>query len=136
MANNYRIGTLSQQRLDTCHPDLQEVVVAVMQMQVMDFAVLCGHRTQEEQLELFAAGLSKVKNSKHNEKPSRAIDIAPYKVRTVTEKDKARYYMLAGLVVAAARDRGIKIRCGADWDGDGKFNDQTFDDLAHFELVD
>jgi peptidoglycan L-alanyl-D-glutamate endopeptidase CwlK len=27
------------------------------------------------------------------------------------------------------------IRWGGDWDGDQDFRDQTFDDLAHFELI-
>lgn len=31
--------------------------------------------------------------------------------------------------------QGYKLRFGADWDGDGDYRDQKFDDLPHVELV-
>jgi hypothetical protein len=34
-----------------------------------------------------------------------------------------------------AKELGIAIRCGADWDGDGLTSDQSFHDLAHIELT-
>ena len=132
----YLLGKKSQERLATCDHRLQGLVKAVMETQAIDFAVLCGNRSQEEQDRLYASGRSKVQTSKHNLMPSKAVDIAPYPVRDKTEKDKARYYMLGGLMVATAYSRGIKIRWGGDWNSNGRFDDQTFDDLAHFELVD
>lgn len=46
-----------------------------------------------------------------------------------------RWFMFIGYVKATARQIGIEIRCGADWDGDHQMSDQRFDDLPHFELV-
>ena len=34
-----------------------------------------------------------------------------------------------------AAKQGIEIRTGMDWDGDGDYRDQTFDDLVHVEVV-
>lgn len=100
----------------------------------MDVTILTGHRTEEVQNRVYSSGLSKVKypNSKHNQLPSLAIDAAPYPIQW---KDLDRFYMFAGYVKAIADSRGIKIRCGADWDGDFQTNDQNFNDLVHFELV-
>ena len=33
-----------------------------------------------------------------------------------------------------AKEMGIDIRCGADWDGDNRTKNQTFHDIVHFEL--
>ncbi len=39
-------------------------------------------------------------------------------------------------MLAAAHDLGIELRWGGDWDRDAEFDDQTFNDLPHFELYD
>ena len=64
---------------------------------------------------------------------ARAVDLHPYRIDWV---DTRRYYYLAGAMRALARDLGIKLRWGGDWDSDGSFADQTFNDLPHFELLD
>lgn len=50
-------------------------------------------------------------------------------------KNLCRFYHFAGFVLATAARLGTPIRWGGDWDGDGDFMDQTFDDLVHFELL-
>jgi len=42
--------------------------------------------------------------------------------------------MLAGVMLNAAQEMGIRVRWGGDWDGDGSTKDQTFHDLGHYEL--
>jgi hypothetical protein len=42
---------------------------------------------------------------------------------------------LGGLIVGVGAGMGLVIRWGGDWDRDGRFSDQTFHDLPHFELV-
>ena len=61
-----------------------------------------------------------------------AVDVVPY---PIDWKDRARFYHFVGFVRGIASQKGIKIRTGADWDGDHLFNDQTFHDLPHFELL-
>lgn len=48
-------------------------------------------------------------------------------------KRSARFYYLAGLLKGIAFVKGIPWRSGCDWDGDGDFTDQSFDDLPHHE---
>lgn len=123
----------SLNKLVTCDPKLQQVFAAAIR--VYDFTVLHGIRSEEEQNQLFAEGKSKLQypKSKHNSRPSKAIDVAPY---PVDFNDTKRFYYLAGVVKGIAASLGIKIRWGGDWDSDGDFKDNTFQDLCHFELVD
>lgn len=104
----------------------------------MDITVVQGHRGKKEQNEAYQAGKSKLKypGSKHNSDPSRAVDIAPWVGGQIPWKNEKYFYFMGGIVTAVAKDLGIKIRWGADWNSNGNFDDQSFDDLVHFELVD
>ena len=70
-------GKRSLQKLETCDPRLQEICKEAIK--VMDFTVLCGHRAEDEQNRVYNEGKSKLQwpKSKHNSKPSIAIDLAP-----------------------------------------------------------
>lgn len=46
-----------------------------------------------------------------------------------------RWHLFAGRVLGIAESLGVRLRWGGDWDTDHRFNDQLFDDLPHFELV-
>jgi peptidoglycan L-alanyl-D-glutamate endopeptidase CwlK len=128
----------SIEKLGTCHPDLQMIMQHAIR--VMDFSILCGHRGKGEQWRLYQDGKTKLNypNSKHNKTPSLAVDIAPY---PIDWSDRKRFYYLAGVVEGIAdqllRDGVIthKIRWGGDWNRNHNFNDQTFFDLPHIELV-
>lgn len=124
----------SKERLNTCHPLLQSLLNEVIKD--FDFTVLCGHREKDEQSEAYAKGMSKLRwpDSKHNKIPSLAVDVAPYPI-SWKERDKVRFYFLAGFILATARKMGIKIRWGGDFDGDGDFFDQNLIDTPHFEIV-
>lgn len=128
----YKYGTTSQARLDTCHPDLQKLFTELSND--WNISIICGHRTEEEQNAAVASGNSKTPypKSKHNTSPSVAVDAALY---PIDWNDTGRHYMFVGMVKQKAKDLGIHIRCGADWDGDNETKDQTFNDLVHFELV-
>jgi peptidoglycan L-alanyl-D-glutamate endopeptidase CwlK len=99
-----------------------------------DCTVICGHRNEEDQQKVFAQGYSKVQypNSKHNSLPSKAIDIMPYPLSL--GKNKNYYYFMAGTVKAIATQMNIKIRWGGDWNSNNIFEDNTFEDLVHFEI--
>jgi len=134
-------GRRSTQRINSCHPDLQRLFKDVVKE--YDCTILCGHRGQEEQTLAFENKKSKVQwpNSKHNSTPSMAVDLVPYPVdwgntgtRRERQKAIARFYHFAGFVLAHAKEMGIEVRWGGDWDGDRLFDDQNFDDLPHWEL--
>lgn len=130
-----KFSKISQERLDTCNLDLRRLFEYVINK--YDCSILEGNRNKEKQDELFEQGKSKLKfpESKHNFRISRAVDVAPYPVDfSNVPKNINRYYHFAGYVLSSARILGIVIRWGGDWDRDKQFDDQTFDDLVHFEL--
>ena len=126
----------SQYQLETCDVELQQVMQHVIKH--IDFKILEGYRCPKRQDTLFKEGKSKLKagQSKHNQEPSLAVDIAPYPIDYSNDlKNLARWYYLAGSMKATAEMLGIKMRWGGDWDSDNDFSDQNFDDLGHFELL-
>ncbi|AUR81706.1 hedgehog signaling/DD-peptidase zinc-binding domain protein [Vibrio phage 1.089.O._10N.261.51.F9] len=129
---SYRYGKTSKARLATCHPEIQRLFNSLIND--YDVSIICGHRTEAEQNAAVAKGASKTKypNSKHNSLPSLGIDAALY---PIDWEDVGRHYMFVGIVRERARQLGIPIRCGADWDSDFATNDQTFNDLVHFEYA-
>lgn len=128
-----QFSKLSLDRLSTCDERLQRVLTEAIK--TIDFTVMCGHRSQQDQDKAYAEGKSKVKfpNSKHNTSPSRAVDIAPW---PIDWKDRERFVFLAGHVLGIASALGIKLRWGGDWDGDKNLKNNSFMDLPHFEVVD
>ena len=125
-------STKSGMILATCDHRLQQVCDQVIK--VYDFTVLEGYRSNERQNELFRQGKSELEagQSKHNEDPSLAVDVAPY---PIDWDDHKRFYLLAGFMFQAAYDVGVALRWGGDWDRDWQHNDQSFHDLPHFEIV-
>jgi len=127
----------SLDRLNTCDPRLVDIFLEVVKE--YDCTILQGVRGKEEQDEFFRTGKSKVQwpNSKHNvltpTDKSMAVDAVPC---PIDWNDKTAMYHFVGYVRGIAKMKGIKIRCGADWDGNFNLKDQTFFDLPHFELVD
>jgi len=123
----------SQKRLDTCHPLLQMIFYDIVR--TFDCSIIDGHRPMHRQNQLYREGKSKLiyPNSKHNQFPSLAVDVAPYPIDWA---DIRRFYYFGGYVLGVVRSIGIKIRWGGDWDGDRQVKDQEFNDLIHFELGD
>ena len=133
--------------LSLCHPDLQ--VLAEKAIKYVDFEVIDGFRGKDRQDRAYAIGKSKLPwpNSKHNHRTKRLIDgelqMAPESLAFdigAREDDKITwdakyYYFIAGVMKTVAKILGIDIRWGGDWDSDGNFNDQTFNDLGHYELI-
>jgi hypothetical protein len=128
----YKFGKKSQQRLDTCIPEIQEIMHEAIK--IIDFSIDCGTRSKEEQDDAFRRGASKVQfpNSKHNANPSPAIDVIPY---PVDWNDIPRFAQLGGIIKGIALMKGYKIRCGFDWDMDGDITDHKFMDWPHIEYL-
>ena len=150
-------GASSKKKLETCHEDIIEICNEAIQL--VDFSIITGHRTKEEQNALYPK-YTKLKwpNGNHNSFPSRAVDVAPYikpygvifgnpaeivkmmdltgvseiEAKTFVQKSYAR---LIGIIEGIAFQRDIEIRVGIDWDGDFDMLDQTFHDLGHWELT-
>ena len=130
-----RFSIHSKTQLATC--DFRLVKVAERAIQIIDFKVLEGHRDKLAQDTAVANGFSKVRwpNGMHNKLPSLAMDLAPYPIDFSNRpKAVARFYLLAGVILAVADELKISLRWGGDWDGDWDLFDQNFNDLGHFEI--
>ena len=119
----------SKEKLETCHQDLQTIFNYVIQ--IYDNTIVCGNRGEQEQNEAYDKGFSKLRypKSKHNIKPSRAVDAVPY---PIDWKDEKRFHELAGVVKATAfmlKKYGA-INSEIEWGGDWK----NFKDLPHYQL--
>lgn len=147
----------SRMELETCHSDLQILFNYVVNH--YDCSIIYGNRAKQLQFELFKKGRKQLedgswviedvkkvvtykdgynKSSKHNFYPSKAVDAVPF---PIVWSDMRRMRMFVGFVLGVAQvlyDKGIikhKIRSGADWDRDWDLDDQRFNDVAHFEIV-
>ena len=137
-----QFGKVSTARLLTCHGDLQAILLEVIKD--FDFAVICGHRGEVDQMVAYESGKSQLPwpKSPHNRLPSMAVDVAPY---PIDWNDRGAFYLLAGWIECTAarlyREGKIshKVRLGADWDGykspQRSTKNQKFHDLPHVELV-
>jgi peptidoglycan L-alanyl-D-glutamate endopeptidase CwlK len=129
-----KLSAKSLQRLEGVHPDLVEVVHEAVRLATdrgMDFGVGEGLRTLARQKELFAAKKSKTLDSRHL--TGHAVDLWVYK-NGVAVWDIPSYIALSKIVKLAAQERGIPLRWGGDWDGDGDSADERFFDGPHYEL--
>lgn len=127
-----RFSPISAKRLSTCHPDLQAIMNTAIKK--VDFSILCGHRSEADQNKAFSTGKSKLKfpHSKHNKTPSLAVDIAPW---PVDWKDRQAFIDLSKVIFETAKELGIKLRWGGDFNMDGNKTTKDNWDLPHYELV-
>lgn len=134
-----KFSTISQQKLFTCHQDLQVLFREVIKY--YDCTVLEGFRNEADQNKAVAEGHSKLKwpNGKHNKSPSCAVDVIPYPINW---KDEDRHRVFAGFVLGIAamlKEQGKithAIRWGGSWNGFDTLNKPgMLNDLVHFEVV-
>lgn len=125
--------TMSEkEKLATCDSRLVAIFDRVKEM--MPCLIIEGHRGEARQDMLWRDGKSKLRfpNSKHNSVPSLAVDAAP---QPLDWADREQFIYFAGHVMAIAREMGVKLRWGGDWNGNGIVKDEKFQDLVHFEIV-
>ena len=128
-----RFGKKSKEQLDTCNEKLRRVFNEVIK--TVDCSVLEGHRGKTSQNAFYEEGKTKVKYPKgrHNANPSIAADVVPY---PIDWDDRERFHLFAGFVLGTAKQMGIKLRWGGDWNINWFVDDNKFDDFPHFELID
>lgn len=136
----YKFSKTSLTRMKGVHPDLLRCAILALQKSQVDFLVGRdgGIRTPERQKELLSEGSTETLNSKHlpqDDGLSHAIDLWVWFKGRVPWEDKDLWTQLASAMLDAAKELGITIRWGGDWDMDGDTTDQSFNDWPHFELV-
>lgn len=129
----------SLEKIKDLNSNLQYVVNKAIQ--IIDFAIVSGKRTIEEQKKLVESGNSKTMQSKHL--TGDAFDFVPY-VKGIgylyDHNDKAFLYSVyayyAGIFMGIALEKGIQLRWGGDWNRNGiPYIDQDFQDLGHIECL-
>lgn len=119
-----KLSAKSQAKLNTCHSDLIRLIETVAETEKC--AVICGFRGRYEQEKAYYTGKSKAKwgQSKHNLKPSHAVDVVPVPLNW---EDIPAFEKLGEKIMAKAKELGISIRWGRDF--------TNLKDYPHFELM-
>lgn len=150
----FKFGAASDQRLNTCHADLQLIMREAIKVSPIDFGISEGLRADAQQLQYFLDGKSRLdprvpsqralaRHLPNEDGVSMAADVYAY---VPNRKDLAYDYnhlcCIAGVILSTAErlfDEGRiahKVRWGGNWDMDGQIiTDQKFNDLPHFELI-
>jgi len=130
----------SERRLAGVNAALINVVHRAVKAVPFPVLVVEGVRTKARQAELYAQGRTKpgeivtwTLQSKHIE--GRAVDLAPLIGGSIDWSDKKKFDVIAAAMFAAAKELGVKIRWGADWDQDGNPRERGETDSPHFEVV-
>ncbi|MGE4314574.1 M15 family metallopeptidase [Acinetobacter sp.] len=148
------LSKLSLGRLEGVNTDLVKIVKRAIAITQQDFMVVEGVRSKEQCYINYGKGrtaaqciakgvpakyaqpkLAKVTwltnplSSKHV--TGKAVDLVPY---PVDWDDVSKFDQIAKAMFAAAKELGVSIRWGADWDNDGNYREKGEYDSPHFEL--
>ena len=126
--SEFKLGARSLERLKGVHPDLVKVVKRALELTEYDFSVIEGVRSIETLRAYVEKGVSKTMNSRHL--TGHAVDLYP--VGRPTPWD--RCHNVAAAMLAAAKELGIHVRWGGDFNENGRSDDESFYDGPHFEL--
>ena len=149
----FKLSSRSESRLEGLDPRLIAVVKSAIHKSKIDFGVICGMRTLDEQKELVAKGASQTMKSKHLQ--GYAVDLMAY-IGSRGSWELNLYDDLADAMAEAAREVDVPLRWGAAWhisniaqfegtmeDAMNEYIDtrrtqgrRPFIDGPHFELID
>jgi peptidoglycan L-alanyl-D-glutamate endopeptidase CwlK len=136
----YALSAKSLARLEGVDPRLVAVVQRAIELSSVDFLVTEGLRTKERQAQLYAQGrtvpgrkVTWTLDSKHIH--GLAVDVAPLIKGAIPWNDGTAFDAMAKAMFTAAKELGVPIRWGADWDRDGNPRERGESDSPHFELA-
>lgn len=152
MTTTTQVTLFHDERLSGVHPNLILLLKTAIKTAPHPLIVVEGVRSLVRQKELKAKGLSQTLASKHlrqRDGYGHAFDIAPVTSngQTVLWNDVKAFRATKKHLEATAKQLGIKVRFGCDWDMNGiideleieayrkKFGKKPFVDYPHVELV-
>jgi len=109
---SFQLSQKSLDRLEGVNSQLINVVKTAIVLTEIDFGVICGMRTLEEQQALVNKGASQTLKSKHLE--GHAVDLMAY-IDGRPSWELNVYDEIADAMKLAAKDNGVSIRWGAAW---------------------
>ncbi len=110
----YKLGLASQKNLIGIDDDLAIIVQRALEVSTVDFSVVDGLRTIEEQERLVQDGKSWTLDSKHLS--GDAVDIYPW-VDGATSHAEEDYRRVARAMFRASQELGFVIEWGGFWKG-------------------
>lgn len=119
----YRFSRRSYDRLKGVRPELIAVAALALSETAVDFGISEGLRTLDQQKRLMGSGATQTLRSRHLS--GHAIDVVAY-VQGEIRWDWPLYGEIAGAMKHAARELGVPIEWGGDW--------ETLRDGPHFQL--
>ena len=108
----FKLSSRSLAKLEGVDTRLQGVVRSAIERTKVDFGVICGLRTIEEQKALVAKGASQTMRSKHL--LGMAVDLMAY-CGSRASWELNLYDEIADAMKDAAKEQGLAIRWGAAW---------------------
>ena len=108
----FKLSQRSLGRLDGVKNEMHSVVVSAIGMSNVDFGVICGLRTQEEQEDLMARGATQTLKSKHL--TGDAVDLMAY-IGSRASWELNLYDDIADAMKQAAIKHDVAIKWGAAW---------------------
>jgi len=108
----YKLSERSLQRLEGVKPEMVDVVKEAIKLTKIDFGVICGMRTEEEQKALVDKGASQTMRSKHL--TGDAVDLMAYIDGRATWELNV-YDDIADAMKKASEVVRVPIRWGASW---------------------
>ena len=113
----FKLSERSLNNLRGVHPDLVACVHMAIELTKIDFGVICGLRTLEEQKELVATGASQTMNSKHlrqGDGYGHAVDLMAY-VGSRASWENNLYDDIADAMKEASQRLSVSLKWGAAW---------------------
>ena len=108
----FNLSQKSLDRLNGVNDDMVRVVKKAIELTKIDFGVICGLRTVEEQEELVAKGASQTMKSKHID--GLAVDLMAY-LGGRASWELNLYDDIADAMKEAAKLENVGVRWGAAW---------------------
>ena len=116
----FKLSSRSLGKLEGVNELLVDTVKRAIEVSKVDFGVIYGVRSLEEQEKLYNSGRSQTMRSKHliqEDGTSHAVDLMAYDGSNPSW-DIVMYDDIADAMKAAAKETGAKIRWGAAWNID------------------
>lgn len=109
----FRFSQRSWSNLQGVHEDLVRVMGRALELSHVDFAIIDGLRTKDEQKDLMNNGASLTMDSRHL--TGHAVDVAPW-IGGRLRWDWPPFYSISEAVQDAAIELNIPIRWGGSWE--------------------
>jgi len=111
--SKYKLSKRSLSKLEGVNEPLVATVKRAIELTKVDFGVICGLRTEEEQRALVAKGASQTMRSRHL--TGNAVDLMAYTDDGRGCWELKMYDEIADAMKQAAQETGAKIRWGCAW---------------------